>query len=66
MTVVLNGEPREVPAGCTVADLLAALGRATGRVAVEINTHVIPRATYAQRVLGPDDHVEVVTFVGGG
>lgn len=66
MQIVLNGDPREVPEGHTVADLLAALGRATGRVAVEVNTHVVPRATYAERRLQADDRVEVVTFVGGG
>lgn len=66
MTIVVNGEPRDVPDGQTVAELLAALGRDPGRVAVEINTHVVPRATYAARALQPGDHVEVVTFVGGG
>lgn len=66
MRIVLNGEPREVPEGQTVAALLLALGRAPGRVAVEINTQVVPRASHGERVLAPGDHVEVVTFVGGG
>jgi sulfur carrier protein len=66
MTIQVNGETREVAEGCTVAALLAALGRERGRIAVEVNAEVVPRATYAARILRPGDRVEVVTFVGGG
>ena len=66
MRLSVNGEPREVPDGTTVAALLEALGLRRGGVAVEVNAEVVPRATYARRVLGAGDRVEVVTFVGGG
>jgi sulfur carrier protein len=64
--VTVNGESRRIAAGATVAALLAELGLADRRVAVERNREVVPRAEHARAVLAPGDHLEVVTFVGGG
>ncbi|HRC84228.1 MAG TPA: sulfur carrier protein ThiS [Thermoanaerobaculia bacterium] len=67
MTAVeVNGEPREVPPGSTVADLLAAAGRDPRTVAVEHNGRILPRASYATTPLAPGDHLEIVHFVQGG
>jgi sulfur carrier protein len=66
MTIVLNGLPRAVPAGTTVAGLLAQLGVQSHHVAVERNCNVVARAHHDQQVLMPDDQVEIVTLVGGG
>lgn len=66
MRITLNGEPRDLPPGTTVTALLALLGVAGGRVAVEVNTRVVQRALHEATELQPGDHVEVVTFVGGG
>ena len=63
--VTVNGEVRHVPAGTTVAGLIALLGL-TGKVAVERNLDVVPRATHADAVLAAGDRLEIVTFVGGG
>jgi thiamine biosynthesis protein ThiS len=64
--VTVNGQDREVPSGTTVAGLLELLGVGHGRVAVERNRDVVPRATYAQVTLAAGDRLEVVGFVGGG
>jgi sulfur carrier protein len=64
--VVVNGQPRALTAGTTVAALIAELGLAGRRVAVERNREVIPRAQHATAVLAPGDRLEIVTFVGGG
>jgi sulfur carrier protein len=64
--VVVNGQPRALSAGTTVAALIAELGLAGRRVAVERNREVIPRAQHETAVLGPGDRIEIVTFVGGG
>jgi sulfur carrier protein len=64
--IQLNGAPRSIAPGTTVAALLQELGLAGGGVAVEINTDVVPRATHGERVIAAGDTVEVVTFVGGG
>jgi sulfur carrier protein len=65
MQVSINGQPRELSDASTVADMLAVLGIA-GRVAVEVNREVVPRARHAQTALNAGDAVEVVTLVGGG
>lgn len=66
LSVMVNGEAREVPAGATVADLVVALGLTDRRVAVERNHEVVPRASHAHTALADGDRLEVVTFVGGG
>jgi sulfur carrier protein len=64
--VTVNGEPRRIAAGATITALLAELGLADRRVAVERNREVVPRAEHARAVLAAGDRLELVTFVGGG
>jgi thiamine biosynthesis protein ThiS len=64
--VVLNGKPRAVADGLTVAGLLAELGLDPRTVAVERNLEIVPRSAYANEALAEGDRLEVVTFVGGG
>jgi sulfur carrier protein len=66
MRISVNGESRTVAGGATVAALLAELGVTTGRVAVELNRQIVPRAEHGSTVLRDGDKVEIVTFVGGG
>jgi sulfur carrier protein len=66
MRIEVNGERREIPAGTTVAALLAELGIQTGPVAVERNKAIVPRAEHAVTTLREGDQLEVVQFVGGG
>jgi sulfur carrier protein len=66
MQVKLNGEPREIPDGLTVAGLLAHLGVKAPRVAVEVNEAVVTKDRYDGHALAPGDAVEIVAFVGGG
>lgn len=66
MKLYVNGEPREVEAGLTVAALLEALVVPKTGVAVEVNREIVRRAQHASHRLSPEDRVEVVTFVGGG
>ena len=64
--ITVNGAPRRVSPGATVADLITDLGLGDRQVAVERNRDVVPRARHAEVRLESGDHVEVVTFVGGG
>ncbi|HEY0189740.1 MAG TPA: sulfur carrier protein ThiS [Kofleriaceae bacterium] len=64
--VVINGQPRTVNQGTTVASLIGELGLAGKPVAVERNREVVPRAQHASTELAAGDRLEVVTFVGGG
>ena len=66
LRVTVNGEPRELPAGSSIADLVAALGLAPAQVAVERNKALIRRAEHAATALADGDQLEVVTFFGGG
>lgn len=67
--ILVNGEPREVVPGSTVADVLRALdldpAEARG-VAVAVNDEVVRRGAWAERRLHPDDRVEVLTARQGG
>jgi sulfur carrier protein len=62
----VNGELRVVREGMTVSDLLAEMDIVQGRVAVELNEAVVPRAEHGRIVLSEGDRVEVVSFMGGG
>jgi sulfur carrier protein len=64
--VVINGQPRAVARGTTVAALISELGLGDRRVAVERNREVVPRAEHATTLLAANDRLELVTFVGGG
>lgn len=64
--IVLNGERKQVPADCSVAALVEALGLGGEPVAVERNERVVRRSEHAGTRLVAGDRVEVVTLVGGG
>ena len=65
-TITLNGEPRPFNESLTVLDLLRTLGYENGRVAVELNCDVVPKAQHENTRLNDGDAVEIVTLVGGG
>ncbi|MSV32046.1 MAG: sulfur carrier protein ThiS [Bryobacterales bacterium] len=64
--IVVNGETRQVPEGTTVTGLLALLGVAPERVAVELDRAIIKNIFWSERGLKAGARVEVVHFVGGG
>jgi len=66
MNVSINGENREVPDGLSVTGLLGHLGIHPGRVAIERNLEILPRAKWENTRVEADDRFEIVNFVGGG
>lgn len=66
IAVTVNGEPRELLPGTTLADLLAAAQLDARYLAAEVNRRVVPRAEHSRAVLQPGDAIEIVTLVGGG
>lgn len=66
MDIVLNGEPRSLPAPQTVLELLQGEGLAERRVAVEINGEIVPRSRHGEHRLGEGDRIEIVHALGGG
>ena len=64
--VMVNGEIREAASGATVTELLQTLGIHGGRVAIERNLQILPRAVWGQTSVADGDRYEIVQFVGGG
>lgn len=65
MTIQVNGQPREVADGTTVAQLIEQHNLTPQKVAVELNRRLI-RAEKYETILKAGDEIEIVTFVGGG
>lgn len=66
LSITLNGDPRRIAPGTSIAALLAALELPAEKVAVERNLAIVPRSTFADVVLADGDALEIVHFVGGG
>ena len=64
--VKLNGEPRELPDGATMAAAVAELTDLASGVAAAVNGDVVRRGAWADTPLRDGDQVEVVTAVQGG
>lgn len=62
----VNGKDRQAEPGFTLMDLLADLELNHQRLAVELNEDVIPKTKFETTVIQDGDHIEVVSFVGGG
>ena len=68
MNVTVNGEPREIGDGATVASVVEMLDVAPGArgVAVAVDGEVVSRGRWAQTELSEGSMVEVVAAIGGG
>ena len=66
ITIHVNGESREAPAGVNVLALLNQLGLNAGRVAVEYNLRILPKSKWEETEIASGDRFEIVQFVGGG
>ena len=64
--LTVNGEPREVPAGSTVGQVVATVSSLASGVAAAVNGEVLPRRAWAGTPVRDGDQVEVVTAVQGG
>ncbi len=62
----VNGEPRTVPPGETILDLLRELQLDPERVAVELNRKIVKKPEWDTVALETGAQVEIVQFVGGG
>lgn len=64
--LTINGEPKRLPAACTVRELLAELGLDARKVALEHNREIVPKSAYDEVKVGAGDQLEIVHFIGGG
>jgi thiamine biosynthesis protein ThiS len=67
VSLTVNGEERELPAGSSIADLLRAHQLDPRMVVVEHNREILrDRDSYSRITLQGGDMIEIVHFVGGG
>lgn len=66
VAVTVNGQPRRVAPGTTVAALVRGLTRSPRGVAVAVDREVVPRSSWDEVVVAEGSSVEVVTAVSGG
>ena len=66
VTIQVNGEPREIPKGLNVAELVAHLGLTANRLAVERNLEIVARGQWGTTLVSGGDRFEIVHLVGGG
>ncbi len=66
MQLTVNGTQTELAEGTTVATLVAERADQDRRVAVAVNSEVVPRSAWANTVLANQDSVEMLAAVAGG
>ncbi len=66
MYIVVNGESRQVSDRYSAENLVADMGLADRRVAMEVNREIVPRSTYAEHWFKDNDVIEIVAAIGGG
>jgi sulfur carrier protein len=66
MEIELNGLPHLVKDRQNVGELVDELNLARQALAVAVNREVVPRSLWSQRVLQPNDRVDLVRPIGGG
>jgi sulfur carrier protein len=66
VTLTVNGDPREVAPGATLADLVIQLVSSVKGVAAAVNGEVVPRRAWPETPLADGAVVEIVTAVQGG
>ena len=65
-SITLNGDSYQIDGETPLTDLLERLKMRRGRVAVEINREIVPKANYDVTIVRAGDSVEIINFVGGG
>ncbi len=66
LALIVNGEPRRLPAPATLLDLLASLDLDPRTLVVELNGEIVRRPRLGDASLSDGDRIELVHFVGGG
>ncbi len=66
ITITLNGEKRQLPAGSTLADVLAAGGQPPASFASAVNGEFVARDARPQTLLAEGDAVFTFQAITGG
>ncbi len=66
ISVIVNGEPQELPPDVSLLELLRQLELDPRAVVVELNREIVRRPALHGTTVRDGDRVELVHFVGGG
>jgi len=66
MTILVNGEIKEIQKEINLSELLELLALPSERIAIELNREVVRKKDWANIKIKDADKIEVVYFVGGG
>ena len=66
INITVNGQPREVPSGSTLADLVAQLADTPQALATAVNQEFVARNARAARVLHAGDQIYTFQPITGG
>ena len=66
ITIVLNGNNKQVEDNISISKLLESLDLSDKRLAVEVNQQIIARSDFDSFTLNDQDSVEIVQAIGGG
>lgn len=66
VTIVLNGEKKEIESEVTLDRLLDLFSLPKQRIAVELNKEVVRKSDWPSTSIRESDVIEVIHFVGGG
>ena len=66
IAIALDGQPQRLPAGTTLADVVAQAGHAPEAVSTAVNGDFVARGERAQRVLAEGDAVLLFQPIVGG
>ncbi len=66
MSLTVNGQPREMPEGSTLADLVAQLADSPQALATAVNQEFVARDARAARILQSGDQVFTFQPITGG
>ena len=66
ITIVLNGQDKQIETGSNLEQLLKILNLDNKRLAVEINQQIVSRSNFSSYTLNESDNVEIVQAIGGG
>ncbi|MEG0962626.1 MAG: sulfur carrier protein ThiS [Lachnospiraceae bacterium] len=64
--MIINGKQMDYPHGVRLAAVLKKENFRMERIAVELNGEIVSKSKYEEVILKEEDHLEVVSFVGGG
>jgi len=66
IALTVNGESKAFAAPLKVDTLVAELGLAGKRIALERNGDIVPRSRFGDEWVADGDRIEIVVAVGGG